>query len=118
VFEGDGVVRDFPGNYSQFRIDQLTKEKETAAKPVIPAVTEKNVSPSAVKRKLSFKEQRALEQLEKEMPALEKERHELSEAMNSGKMPYEQLEIAANRIKEIGELLDEKEMQWLELSEN
>jgi len=117
VFEGDGVVRDFPGNYSQFRIDQIAKEKEAAAKPVAPAVAEKAVTPTVAKRKLSFKEQRALEQLEKEMPALEKERNELSAAMNSGNMAYDKLESAAKRIKEIGELLDEKEMQWLELSE-
>ncbi len=117
VFEGDGIIRDFPGNYSQYRIEQMAKEKMAVPKPVSPSATEKTAVSSPVKRKLSFREQRELEQLEKEMPALELERETLTAAMNSGSMSYEELETAANRIKEIGELLDEKEMKWLELSE-
>jgi len=117
VFEGDGVVRDFPGNYSQFRIDQIAKEKEAAAKPVAPTVVEKAVTPAVAKRKLSFKEQRELELLEKEMPALEAERAQISEKMNMGSQPYDQLEEAAKRIQEISDLLDAKEMRWLELSD-
>ncbi|MCU0388611.1 MAG: ABC-F family ATP-binding cassette domain-containing protein [Chitinophagaceae bacterium] len=119
VFDGDGEVRDFPGNYSQFRLEQMTKEKETASK--ISAVGEEakreTVQKPVAKRKLSFKEQRELEQLEKEMPALETERTELTDKMNSGSLAYEDLDKAARRIQEIAELLDEKEMRWLELSE-
>ncbi len=119
VFDGDGEVRDFPGNYSHFRLEQMTKEKETASK--ISAVGEEakreTVQKPVAKRKLSFKEQRELEQLEKEMPALETERTELTDKMNSGSLAYEDLDKAARRIQEIAELLDEKEMRWLELSE-
>jgi ABC transport system ATP-binding/permease protein len=119
VFDGDGVIRDFPGNYSQYRIDQMLKEKEAAGKPTTISKQEtKEPTPIAsAKRKLSFKEQRELEQLEKEMPALEKERNELTEKMNNGELHYEKLEATAKRIQEIGELLDEKEMRWLSLSE-
>jgi ATP-binding cassette subfamily F protein uup len=118
VFEGDGVIRDFPGNYSQYRVDLLMKEKALEAKQAQPVSTE--IAPSVAKpskKKLSFKEQRELDQLEKEMPALEKERAEIAEKMNSGSLPYDQLGEAAKRIREIGELLDEKEMRWLELNE-
>jgi ATP-binding cassette subfamily F protein uup len=119
VFEGDGVVRDFPGNYSQYRIDLLAKEKDALQKPVAPvaAVVEKKVEPAAPKRKMSFKEQRELELLEKEMPALEKERMTLSETMNNGGSDFEALGKMAKRIQEIENLLSEKEMRWLELSE-
>lgn len=117
VFEGDGVVRDFPGNYSQYRIDLMQKEKAIEAKTMPALKAEKAPPLQPAKRKLSFKEQRELEQLEKEMPMLEKEREALTEKMNSGNMPYEELQWAANRIQEIGDLLDEKEMRWLELSE-
>lgn len=117
VFEGDGVVRDFPGNYSQFRIEQIANEKSGDVKPVQPVVIEKVVAAEPVKRKRSFKEQRELDLLEKEMPALEMERTTLSETLNKGGTDFAALEEMAKRIQEIGLLLDEKEMRWLELSE-
>lgn len=119
VFEGEGVVRDFPGNYSQYRLEQMQKDKQAAPRPMnpMPPMEKPTISAVPAKRKRTYKEQRELEQLEQEMPALDKERTELTEKMNSGLMPYEELEKAARRIQEIGQLLDAKEMRWLELSE-
>ncbi len=120
IFEGDGVVRDFPGNYSQYRIEQLQKGKEVSAPaPVAQAKKEIEaaVATPVVKRKLSFKEQREIETLEKEMKTLEAERTTLSESLNSNNLPYEEIEKIANRIQQIGNLMEDKEMRWLELSE-
>ncbi|NDE11742.1 MAG: ABC transporter ATP-binding protein, partial [Chitinophagia bacterium] len=68
-------------------------------------------------QKFSFKEKRELETLEKEMPELQKEKAELEIKMNDGNLGFEELQKAAERIGIIGQLLDEKEMRWLELSE-
>ncbi|RYY39330.1 MAG: ABC transporter ATP-binding protein [Chitinophagaceae bacterium] len=120
VFEGDGVVRDFPGNYSQYREQQkLDQEAEAEARrgekaaAVAPPVAEA----AEKKRKLSFKEQREFQQLEAEIPALEKERAELTEKMAAGNLSYEDLQKYAARVAAINEALEEKEMRWLELSE-
>ncbi|MGN6294698.1 MAG: ABC-F family ATP-binding cassette domain-containing protein [Chitinophagaceae bacterium] len=115
VFEGDGVVRDFPGNYTQYRLEQSKGEnkaasKQEAAKPATPA-------PAANKRQLSFKEKREFESLEKELGELAKEKETISTKLNSSNLPFEEVQQLANRIGEIAQLLDEKEMRWLELSE-
>jgi len=113
VFEGAGVIRDFPGNYSQFRAQQR-EEPEPEKKPE----PEKNSKPQAPKRKLSFKEQREYETIEQDLGALEKERAALYEKLNSGgNMPYEELQRITDRITAISAAIDEKEMRWLELSE-
>jgi ATP-binding cassette subfamily F protein uup len=70
-----------------------------------------------VKTKLSFKEKYEFEQLEKDLESLEKEKKEIEEQLNSGKSDYELLGQLGNRLQEVNELLDEKEMRWLELSE-
>jgi ATP-binding cassette subfamily F protein uup len=121
AFEGNGVIRDYPGNYTQYReavsngsltddrqlIKQETKVPEAA--PVAPS--------SASTQKLSFKEKRELELLEKEMPELQKEKAALETKMNEGNPGFDELQKAAERIGVIVHLLDEKEMRWLELSE-
>ena len=119
AFEGNAVIRDFPGNYSQYReaaAKGLLEEKETTPlktveeeKPVQKKVT------SEAPKKLSFKEKFELETLEKEMPALQDEKKILEEKMG-GNLPYDELQKAANRVSEIIELLDKKEMRWLELN--
>ncbi len=120
AFEGDGVIRDYPGNYSQYReaiangslkSDQLMKNQ-----PAEITVAEE-IKPAKEKQQLSFKEKREFEQLEKDMPALAKEKIDLETAMNDGSMPYDQLQKSAERVNEIISLMDEKEMRWLELSE-
>ncbi len=113
VFEGDGVVRDFPGNYTQYREWERDQEKIKAPEP---AAKEMSIAENKT-RKMSFKEKRELEQLEKDIESLEHEKKMLDEQLASGSLPYDQLEKASVRIGEVIQLLDEKGMRWLELSE-
>ncbi len=119
AFEGNAVIRDFPGNYSQYREAiskglQDDKELSAAKSTEEEKVVQKKQTTEAPK-KLSFKEKFELESLEKEMPALQDEKKSL-EAKMSGNLSYDELQKAANRISEIIQLLDEKEMRWLELN--
>ena len=116
VFEGQGTVRDFPGNYSIYRDWKDEKEKE--AKKAIKSSKPEKVKPEKEKpRKLSFKEKRELEQLEESISTLETEKEELEEAMNSGNLTPDELVEKSKRHGEIVNILDEKEFRWLELSE-
>jgi len=118
VFEGDGVIRDFPGNYSQYRLWLKEKEEEekTETKTVKPELKAAPVK-EAEKRKLSYKEKREFEQLQQDIANLEKEKQTITEQLNSGSLPFDQLQQLSVRISEISTLLDEKELRWLELSE-
>jgi ATP-binding cassette subfamily F protein uup len=119
VFEGDGEVRDFPGNYTQYREWEKDQEKlKTLPEPAAAPKSPETDAPAAAKgRKMSFKEKRELELLEKEIEALEAEKKQLNEQLAAGVLPYDQLQKASNRIGEVLALLDEKGMRWLELSE-
>ena len=125
VFEGGGEVRDFPGNYSQYREwDKERGEREKEDKKNPPAevkapVQEKVVAavPAAPARKMSFKEKRELELLEKEIADLEAEKKGIDSQLAGGTIPYDQLEPLSRRVGEVIKLLDEKGMRWLELSE-
>ncbi len=124
VFQGDGDIRDFPGNYSQYRLALKDNDKLTDAGMLMAEnKQEKILQPSpppaetAEKKKLSFKEKREFELLEKEMADLNKEKEIITETLSSGTAPFEQLQIISNRIGQITQLLDEKELRWLELSE-
>ncbi len=116
VFEGQGKIRDFPGNYTDYREKEgvpvadltPTKKEQPKAEPV------KEKGKSA--RKLSYNEQRELDQLDKDIPKLEAKKAELQESLNS-ETEYEKLQEISNQIKAIEEELEEKEMRWLELSE-
>jgi len=122
AFEGNGVIRDFPGNYSQYREaaskgmlqdSQITKTEEPPAKP--QPQTE-NKPASSVTKKLSFKEKFEFESLEKELPQLTEEKRILEEKM-AVTQDFKELQQSADRISELIKLIDEKEMRWLELSE-
>lgn len=118
VFEGNGLIRDFPGNYTLYRIaqkeeEQLKKQQELAATQTSTTTESK----AKDKKKLSFNEKREFEQLEKDIPALEKEKAEITEKMSTGNIAYEELDKLSKRITEVTQLLEEKEMRWLELSE-
>lgn len=121
VFEGEGAIRDFPGNYSQFREwqklqDALPPDK----KDVIVAQQETKpqpVNPPAIKKKLSFKEQQEFETLEKEIKQLDTERTELTNQYSNSELVYDKLQQITARINQINTVIDEKEMRWLELSE-
>lgn len=117
VFEGDGVIKDFPGNYTQYRI------QEKATPVVEPLVIKENKAPAtqeapkASVKKISFKEKRVYELLEKEIAALTLEKESVINKLGDSTIAFDELEALSKRIGEITELLDEKEMRWLELSE-
>jgi ATP-binding cassette subfamily F protein uup len=121
VFEGDGVVSDFPGTYADYRLKEtLPREQKPINQQKIelasPQLNSKNL-PAEQKKKAGFKEKREFEQIGKEIEVLGKEKKELEETLNSGSQPFDRLQEMANRIQVISELLDKKEMRWLELSE-
>lgn len=132
VFEGDGEVRDFPGNYTQYRLwikDNEKKEnkwdvleqRKSKGESTESAVTSRETplanKEQVVKKKMSFKEKREFEQLEKELPELEAEKKQITEQMGAGNLSFEDLNKQSARILEIDQLLQEKELRWLELSE-
>lgn len=122
AFEGSGEIRDFPGNYSQYRMwKQLEENKPqpVANKPAENSNKKVNLNekPSPKNEKLGFKEKTEFEKLEKEIPILENEKKLLEVKMNNGSMNFEKLQETAERISDIIVLLDKKEMRWLELSE-
>lgn len=117
VFEGDGVVKDFPGNYSQYRQSIVDSQQSTERKSERKQAAMESGPTVDKKRQLTFKEKREFETLEKEIAELTKEKQLVDLRLNSGGEPFEELQKLSNRIGEIAELLDKKEMRWLELSE-
>lgn len=135
VFEGGGAIRDFPGNYSQFRAEVGSFENESKAEPAAMqshaaaagssqtltdstpvAANPQSETHNPKSKRPSYKEQREWEALEKEIPALEKEKAEITARMSEGPA-FDELQKLSARIAEITTLLEEKEMRWLELSE-
>lgn len=123
VFRGNADLKDFPGNYTQYRDwkevqDQLEKEAEVARQPKQTSAPEKNNRPQPEqKKKLTFKERKEFEALEVEIPQLEAEKAELETAMSSGTLSNDELMVKSERIAKVMEEIDEKTMRWLELSE-
>ena len=121
VFKGDGAIKDFPGNYTQYRQwsalqskeEEKTEKKKNTQKTSATAEREPNSRP----RRLSFKEQREMQQLEKDIEALETEQRTLEEELCSGKLSVEELTEKSIRLPKLKEELDEKSFRWLELSE-
>ena len=122
VFEGEGVVNDFPGNYTEWR---KAKDKNKKLNPGTSMTTGETAvksepapaAPAKPKQKLSFKEKFEFEALEKDIPALEQEKTELNDRINHGNAPYEELNKMITRLGEVTLLLEIKEARWLELSE-
>ena len=127
VFKGDGDIQDFPGNYTQYRQWSQMQPSGAGTSSGRTSVssqsnqtrhTNKATNPSpGQRRKMSFKEKREFEQLEKDIAALEEEQHRLEEALCSGTLTVEELTEKSKRLPELKEELDEKSMRWLELSE-
>jgi ABC transport system ATP-binding/permease protein len=118
VFEGDGVIRDFPGNYTQYRQSAVNNSQSgVGIQQQADVSLPKESSTTSNKKQLSYKEKREFEQLENEIEQLAKEKQKLNDDLTSGSLPYDQLTKASLRINEINELLDTKELRWLELSE-
>lgn len=119
VFRGNGEIKDFPGNYTQFREWESLKPKaEAADKPnATPEKKEKREFVGEQRRKKTYKEKCEFERLEKEIAELEKEQKQIEEELCSGTLSREQLTEKSKRLPIIKESLEEKEMRWLELSE-
>ena len=118
VFQGDGVIKDFPGNYTQYRqwCALQSQSVETTKKQPVGESTKKTYRHDE-RRRMTFKERREYEQLEKEIAALEEERKQLEDQLCSGTLSVEELTEKSKRLPLLKDELDEKEMRWLELSE-
>ena len=123
VFEGDGRVKDFPGNYREYRAkkeeeEAMRKASKTNA-PISSVSDTKNMNRDGTqrKRKMSYKEKKEFEQLEKDLAMLEAEKRSIEEGLSSGKLSVEQITQMSKRLPILQDELDEKEMRWLELSE-
>ena len=114
VFLGDGVIKDFPGNYTQYREWQALQPKEVE-KP--KEVVEKKDYHHETRRRMTFKEKMEFQQLEKDIAALEAEQKELEETLCSGTLSVEELTEKSKRLPLLKDELDEKSLRWLELSE-
>ena len=128
VFHGNGEVQDFPGNYTQYRLEakgdgykntttSTSKSNNLRGNQLPAAPMENKKTKTEQKRRLSFKEKRELEELEKMLPELEEEKNQLEALLSGGATAAEEIANASVRYKEVQERLDEAEMRWLELSE-
>jgi len=128
VFKGDAELKDFPGNYTDYREwNELMEEQEREEKSKEAKTKAKNQDnnyqstvnsqQSPVKRKLSFKEKQEFEALEKEISELETEKTDIENQLASGKLTSEEIIKTSQRHAELGDLIEEKTMRWLELSE-
>ena len=115
VFKGEGVIDDFPGNYTQYRQYSALQSKEEAK--VDASVKEKKIYRNDSRRRMSYKEKREFEQLEKDIASLEQQQHEIEEALCSGTLSVEELTEKSRLLPKLKEEIDEKSMRWLELSE-
>ena len=127
VFHGNGEIKDFPGNYTQYREfrgewkevrgERIPKGESKPKKEPAEISLTSHPFPLTSKRKLTDKEKREFEQLERDIAALEDEQHQLEEALCSGTLSVEELTEKSKRLPLLKEELDEKSMRWLELSE-
>ncbi|EHP47537.1 ABC-F family ATP-binding cassette domain-containing protein [Odoribacter laneus] len=122
AFEGNGIIKDFPGNYTQYKNKKEEEEEQRQKEQKKQTTQQAAVQPSGPtdktqKRKLSYKEKLEMQQLEQEIEQLNTEKTDIETALNSGTLSNDQLLQQSQRIAKIIELLDEKEMRWLELSE-
>jgi len=119
VFEGGGVIRDYNGNYTDYRQEQAVLDKASKSEPavVVPEVVVKQAAPKKEKSKPSFKEVHEHQQLEKEIPQLEERLANLTTKLNSGITDHVELQKIAQEITDLSNQIEEKSMRWLELSE-
>jgi len=121
VFKGNGVVKDFPGNYTQYRESYIQDVPQSQKSPKTSNIQNTQITPNTPTcrpRKLSFNEKRELEQLEHDMPILEQEKSDLEQQLSGGILSPEQILTISQRYEQLKTELDEKEIRWLELSES
>ncbi len=133
VFEGNGAIRDYPGNYTNYRIEEKAKEKdrdrdrdrdkqadpakELAAVKTTVKEAAKATDVPVVKRRWSFKEKREFELLEKDIAKLDEEKTTITQKMMDPNINYDEIQKISHRITQITQLMEDKELRWLELSE-
>ena len=113
VFHGDGNIQDFPGNYSQYREYQQLKPKEQKENKPKQQKSYRNNT----QVKMTFKEKREFEMLDKDISSLTKEKTEIETALSSGSISIDDINAMSKRLSVINDELDAKELRWLELSE-
>ena len=116
VFKGNGEIQDFPGNYTQYR-EWKSLQSAEEKKSVNTETKVKRGKSQNGKRKMSYKEKRRFEQLEKEITELEDEQRNIEEELNSGTLSVEELMEKSKRFAVIKNMIDDKTMEWMELSE-
>ena len=127
VFHGNADIQDFPGNYTQYRLWKTQQAKIENSKPTVgttsatdnpsAAPSKQNYRQTAEKKKLTYKEQKELEALDKEIPTLENEKKTIEEALNSGTLSLDELNEKSARIGNLMNEIEEKTMRWLELND-
>ena len=121
VFRGQGEIKDFPGNYTQYREWEKLTSTTSNTSPTSQTSQTSNAPKASYRhddrRRLSYKEKREMEQLEREIAALEEEQHQLEQSLCSGTLSVDELTEKSKRLPQLKEELDEKSMRWLELSE-
>ncbi|MBS1590807.1 MAG: ABC-F family ATP-binding cassette domain-containing protein [Bacteroidetes bacterium] len=119
IFEGNGIVTDFPGNYTQYRLQEKEddRKKITNSNKTEVNNTVTNTASTIPAKKIGFKEKREFELLEKEIPTLEAEKQQIEQQLSNTEINYEQITLLSKRIAEVNSQLELKEMRWLELSE-
>jgi ATP-binding cassette subfamily F protein uup len=120
VFTGEGEIKDFPGNYTQFREEKgrlNTVIKENRTENTLPSSNTENTSKNNAENRISYKEKREFEQLEKEMESLTELKNQLTAKLNEENSSFEFLQETALALEKTIKLLDQKELRWLELSE-
>ena len=130
VFKGNGVINDFPGNYTQYRWFSRNEEggtrkentpasEKSRSSEKVPSDTSRSsfLVPPSSKRKMTYKEKREFEQLELDIAALEAEKKRIEDALSSGTLSVEEITQMSKRLPLLNDELDEKSMRWLELSE-
>ncbi|ACU08276.1 ABC superfamily ATP binding cassette transporter [Flavobacteriaceae bacterium 3519-10] len=124
AFEGQGKIKDFVGNFSEYREARSQEQskknqvavKQEVAKPAEVVIKQDAPKPVQSQRKLSFKEQRELEMIDKEMPKLEKNRAEILEKLNN-ETDYDKISVLSTELEKIGNELENLELRWLELQD-
>ena len=117
VFKGQGEIKDFPGNYTQYREWASLAENKTSSTSSTNTTSTKPSYRHDDRRRLSYKEKRELEQLEKDIEALEAEKKQIEEALCGGTTSVDEITKLSKRLPVLNDELDEKSMRWLELSE-
>jgi len=115
VFEGEGTIIDFPGNYANYRVEKELNEDKTSD-PTIE-LKQKSTEPEISKKKAGFNEKREFDLLTKDLEKLNKEKEQLALHLSAGNLEYQQLQELSAQLKHVSDQIDKKEMRWLELSE-